>query len=211
MPSAPRHQGGVAVGVHGALTGVSARHGGGGRNARSKAARTITITTPMTTFARKTRRPNSSCVSSCRRLGCDRGRIPPYRWPGRRPAHGGVPGRAGRRRARSGPGDRRTPEVVRAAAVDVDQDVVGRRDLGEPARRARIGPVGVGVEPPSEHPVRVMDLSRRRGRAHAQHGVGIERQPACAGAHPASVGPLSGCRCPPSDRRGSDALAARRS
>jgi hypothetical protein len=50
----------------------------------------------------------------------------------------------------------------------------------------------------------VMDLVRCRGRAHAQHGVRIERQPACAGAHPASVGLLSGCRCPPSDPRGSD-------
>src|SRR5207249_4964048 len=57
--------GGVA-GVHGAFAGVSDRHGGGGRNANSKAARTMTITTPTTTFARKTSKRNSSCVSSCR-------------------------------------------------------------------------------------------------------------------------------------------------
>src|SRR6476660_5307382 len=143
MPSAPRHQGGVAVGVHGALTGVSARHGGGGRNASSSAATTITITTPMTTFARKTRRPNSSRVSSCRGSGAIGGVF--LRTGGRAagPRTAVFPVGPGGNTSGPGPGDRRTPEVVRAAAVDVDQDVVGRRDLGEPARRARIGPVGV--------------------------------------------------------------------
>ena len=147
MPSAPRHQGGVAVGVHGALTGVSARHGGGGRNARSNAARTITIDDPDDDLREEDQETELVVRVLVSRLGCDRGRVPPHRRPGRGPAHGGVPGRAGGDARSSGPGDRRAPEVVRAAAVDVDQDVVGRRDLGEPGRRARIGPVGVGVEP----------------------------------------------------------------
>ena len=127
-PSAPRHQARVAVGVHGALMGCPTDTAEADGTPESNAARTITITTPMTTFARKTRRRNSSCVSSCRGSDATRRLAPSTGWPGRGPAHGGVAGRAGGDARGAWPGHCRAPEVVMSAGDRrVDQEVVGLR------------------------------------------------------------------------------------